>query len=106
MLCKNAGEKLGKLRRRLGLSLMKLAEKSNVGRTYIWNVENGFVLNPSTEKMKLLADALGVPIGFMIDNHLEFSNKDDAKKVFYYRFENLKPVDQARMMKILEVLCK
>ena len=106
MLYKNAGEKLLKFRRRLGLSGVKLAEKSNVCAAYIWNLENGLALKPSVEKMKMLADALGVSMGFMIDNHLEFSDKDEAKKIFYYRFENLKPVDQVRMMKILEVLCK
>jgi len=53
------GEKLRKVRQRVGLSQERLAELAGLHRTYVSSVERG-QRNISLENVERLADALGI----------------------------------------------
>jgi transcriptional regulator with XRE-family HTH domain len=61
------GANLGVLRASTSLSQEKLAEKANLHRTYIGKLEGGKT-EPGMFALMILADALGVPVGRLVDD--------------------------------------
>lgn len=49
-------------RRRMVLSVRDLAEKTNLSPTTIWRIEDGRVTNIHPRTMRVIADALEVPV--------------------------------------------
>lgn len=57
--------KVNEMRRRALLTQKELAEKANISRSYLANIESG-KYNPSLKVLKRIADALGVNVVFLI----------------------------------------
>ena len=55
------GAKISYLRKKKNFSQEKLAEKANISEIYIGEIERGDA-NPTLEKLKLIANALGVEV--------------------------------------------
>lgn len=68
------GENIRHLRKRLGLTQVQLAKRSGLSQSGISDIEKS-VNNPSTETIRLIATALGVPISDLIDTN---ENKEAA----------------------------
>jgi transcriptional regulator with XRE-family HTH domain len=62
----NLGRQLEQARKSLGLSLRQAQEKSGVSNGYISQIERGDV-EPSTEVLKRLSDAYGVPFSVLME---------------------------------------
>ncbi len=60
------GANLGVLRANVKLSQEKLAEKAKLHRTYVGKLEAGQT-EPGMFALMVLADALGVPVGRLVD---------------------------------------
>ncbi len=58
---KKLGSKISYLRKKKKISQEKLAEKANISEIYIGEIERGDA-NPTLEKLKLIANALGVEV--------------------------------------------
>ncbi|PWL75633.1 XRE family transcriptional regulator [Candidatus Gastranaerophilales bacterium] len=58
---KKLGSKISYLRKKKKYSQEKLAEKANISEIYIGEIERGDA-NPTLEKLKLIAAALGVEV--------------------------------------------
>lgn len=58
---KKLGAKISYLRKKKNFSQEKLAEKANISEIYIGEIERGDA-NPTLEKLKLIANALGVEV--------------------------------------------
>lgn len=56
------GYKLKEVRTEKGMSVLDLAEKSGISRTWIWAIESGNAKNVSVKVLLALANALGVTI--------------------------------------------
>lgn len=65
------GKRLKELREAKGLSLEKLASKSGVSQNYIWKLEAGKTANVGVETYAALADALEVPVGYLLFGNIE-----------------------------------
>lgn len=48
-------------RERMGLSLQKLADRTDLSKAYLWDVEQGRSTNPSIKTIMALAHALELP---------------------------------------------
>jgi len=56
------GERIRVLRLGKGWSISELAEKANVAKSYISNIERDIQKNPSIHMLEKVADALEVPV--------------------------------------------
>ncbi len=59
-------ERLLLCRRDMSLTQLELSERSGVSRSYIAQVERGTVTNIGIEPLRMLANALGVKVGYLI----------------------------------------
>ena len=61
------GEKLRGLRKKKGYTLEKLAELTELSKSYIWELENKNPPRPSGEKIAKIASVLGVTAEYLLD---------------------------------------
>lgn len=64
------GNRLKKIRKELGYTQTELAEKANMSRTYLADIE-GNRYNPSLDVVKTLSEILGVSISDIIEDENE-----------------------------------
>jgi transcriptional regulator with XRE-family HTH domain len=60
-VAKGVGNRIREVRKQKGWSQEKLADESEMHRTYMWGIERG-TRNPSLGHLTRIADALGVPL--------------------------------------------
>lgn len=60
------GERLRAFRLQKGLSLQGVAEASGLGLSYVFRIESGKTTNPGIERFRQLANALEVPIDYLV----------------------------------------
>lgn len=63
----NMGSRIHHLRLEKGLSLSELADKADVAKSYLSNVERNIQSNPSIQFIEKIADALQVSIPALLD---------------------------------------
>lgn len=59
---------------RVGINARQLADKANVGRSFVYDVLSGKSANPTTKKISAVADVLGVSVPYLIGG---ISNDND-----------------------------
>lgn len=64
------GNNIKKLRNQKGLTQKELAEKCNLSRSYLADLERDRY-NPSLESLKLIANSLGVSLSFLLEGNSE-----------------------------------
>lgn len=79
----NIGQEIRKARERRGISLSKLAEKAEVSKSYLSNLETGKLENPTIEVLERLARALDVKMQIPLENftpgeHLQETNSEKS----------------------------
>lgn len=72
----NMGQRIQQLRLEKGLSLSELADRADVAKSYLSNVERNIQSNPSIQFIEKIADALQVSI-----NALLYGEPADAEEV-------------------------
>lgn len=70
----SVGENIKSLRKKAGLTQLELAERSNISRSYLADIERNRY-NPSVETIKAIAKALKVPISSIVDQQSEWNSK-------------------------------
>jgi XRE family transcriptional regulator of biofilm formation len=65
-MAEQIGERIQKLRQDRGYSLSELAEKADVAKSYLSNVERNIQSNPSISFIEKIADALNVSINLLL----------------------------------------
>lgn len=85
------GNKIRKLRKAKGLTLDELAEATGSSKSYIWELENKDGVNPSGEKLFLLAKELNTNVEFLIDDNKREQSNEDIRTTFFRRYESLSP---------------
>lgn len=63
----NFGQRVREKRQKEGMSQVDLAEKVDISRNYLSQIERGEATNLSWQVKKKLADTLGIPIGEQLD---------------------------------------
>lgn len=62
----NLGQRIQKYRLEKGYSLSELADKADVAKSYISNVERNIQSNPSIQFIEKIAEALGISINKLL----------------------------------------
>lgn len=57
--------------KRTGISARELAERANVGRSFVYDVLSGKSSNPTTKKIAAVAEVLGVSMPYLLDENLD-----------------------------------
>jgi len=63
------GDRIKRLRQEKGLSLSELAERANVAKSHLSNVERSIKNNPSLQFLEKIAAALGLPLESLLETH-------------------------------------
>lgn len=69
------GKNIAELRKRKGLTLSELAERTNISKSYLSNIERNLNKNPSLDIMKRIANVLNVDMITL----LKSSNEKDMQ---------------------------
>ncbi|SEU23945.1 Transcriptional regulator, contains XRE-family HTH domain [Paenibacillus sp. NFR01] len=72
----NMGSRIHQLRLEKGLSLSELADKADVAKSYLSNVERNIQSNPSIQFIEKIADALQVSIHALL--YGDMNESDDS----------------------------
>lgn len=65
-MAERIGERIQKIRQDRGYSLSELADKADVAKSYLSNVERNIQSNPSISFIEKIADALNVSINLLL----------------------------------------
>ncbi|MEE6132596.1 helix-turn-helix domain-containing protein [Priestia flexa] len=65
------GEKIYRIRKSRGLTLSELAERANVSKSYLSNIERNVNQNPSIQVVEKLAAVLGVEFTILVEANPE-----------------------------------
>jgi transcriptional regulator with XRE-family HTH domain len=98
------GDKIRAERKRLKLTLDKLAEKTDSSKSYIWELENRPVVRPSAEKISKIAEVLEVTVEYLLDDGKQTPTKSDADEVFFRRIGQLDSTKRAQLEKFLKAI--
>lgn len=104
-MSKRLGEKIKRLRKEKGYSLEKLAEMADTSKSYVWELENRDSSNPAAEKLKKIADALGVTVDYLTNDTTDLSS-EILKEAFFRKFNSLSQDDKDKIEQIIEIWSK
>jgi transcriptional regulator with XRE-family HTH domain len=96
------GDKIKALRKDKKLSLDKLAAMTGLSKSYIWDLENKKLSNPTINKITRIASALDVTNEYLTNVGANLTDKD-KKEVFFRKFEKLAKIDQKRLMALIDM---
>lgn len=97
------GEKIQKLRKEKGLTLDKLADRTNSSKSYIWELENKKPPRPSAEKLSKIAAELNVTIEYLLDQEQKITEADAADEMFFRKYRQMDPDVKKKIRKMIEL---
>lgn len=65
------GKNIHKIRKKKGLTLSELADKANISKSYLSNIERELNDNPSIQVVEKVSKVLGVDVKTLLDSKLE-----------------------------------
>jgi XRE family transcriptional regulator, master regulator for biofilm formation len=68
------GRNIYELRKKKGITLSELADRSKVSKSYLSNIERKLNRNPSIQVIEKIAVVLGVDVKMLLSNKLENDN--------------------------------
>jgi len=74
------GDNIKKYRKAQKITQKELAERSNISRSYLADVENGRY-NPSLEVLEAIAQALNIPTSELLENNNENNDNTILQKI-------------------------
>jgi len=98
------GEKIRAARKKRGLTLDQLAEKTESSKSYIWELENRPVVRPSADKIGRIADQLGLTVEYLLDDKQAEMKRSDIDEVFFRRIGRLDAAKRAQLEKFLKAI--
>lgn len=98
------GEKIRAERKRLALTMDELAARTESSKSYIWELENRPVVRPSADKIKRIADALGVSFEYLLDADKSEMSRSETDEVFFRKIGRLDATKRAQLEKFLKAI--
>ena len=100
------GEKIRKLRREQKMSMDTLASKAEMSKSYLWELENSDVANPTMEILTRIAAELLVTPEHLANDAQADQPADEFDKAFFRNYKGLKPETKQQLLEILKTLKK
>lgn len=98
------GEKIRKLRKEHGFSLDGLADKTDISKSYLWELENRDTANPTMEKVAKLAEILQVTPEFLLNSDDVEPSETVADRAFFRKYQKLSAPTKQKLQEILKVI--
>lgn len=105
------GKQLTMIRNKQNLSLQELADKSNLTKTYLWQMEKGDV-NFSIKKLLSICDALSIDVSDLLpssdkmDSTAKKINSCNNKELILEIIDYCVEIDNERDLELVKVLLK
>jgi XRE family transcriptional regulator, master regulator for biofilm formation len=74
------GRNIYELRKKKGITLSELADRSKVSKSYLSNIERKLNRNPSIQVIEKIATVLEVDVKFLLSSQLEHDNTNLEKE--------------------------
>ncbi|MDP4535577.1 helix-turn-helix transcriptional regulator [Alkalimonas collagenimarina] len=100
------GIKINRLRKEKGFTLESLAKAANVSKSYLWELENREVKNPSAQRLAIIAAQLGVTADYFLDDDTSQPEEKHLDDAFFRNYKNLGAQEKDQLRKILETFKK
>lgn len=100
------GSKLNKLRKEKGFTLEALAKAADVSKSYLWELENREVKNPSAQRLATIAAQLGVTADFFLDDETSQPEERHIDDAFFRSYKSLGSNEKEHIRKILDTFKK
>jgi transcriptional regulator with XRE-family HTH domain len=100
------GEKIKKLRKGKNLTLEALANKANISKSYLWELENNDSKKPSAEILSQIADHLEVTTDFLLDKNNRNPTEIENDESFFRNYKNLESSKKEQLRDIMNILKK
>jgi transcriptional regulator with XRE-family HTH domain len=100
------GDKLKTLRKKKGFTLESLAKAAQVSKSYLWELENREVKNPSAQRLTAIADQLGVTADYFLDDDSRNPEEKHLDDAFFRGYRNLDTPEKEQLRKILDTFKK
>lgn len=100
------GDKLKTLRKNKGFTLESLAKAAQVSKSYLWELENREVKNPSAQRLTTIADQLGVTADYFLDDDSRDPEEKHLDNAFFRGYKNLDAPEKEQLRKILDTFKK
>ncbi|NFQ83940.1 helix-turn-helix transcriptional regulator [Clostridium sporogenes] len=100
------GENIKKTRKKQGLTQKSLAEKANISRSYLADVENNRY-NPSIDVLNKIAKSLGITAQQLLKDNID--EKDDIDKmeedlqILFNKIQKISPKDRKKLLQLIEI---
>lgn len=96
------GENITQIRKLQGMTLTELAEKANISKSNLSNIERGINVNPSIKVLEKIAEVLHTELGTLLG--LEQIHPEKDKLVERLEKLNLTEVEMKQYEKVLEFI--
>lgn len=78
------GKNIYELRKRMGLSLSELADRSGISKSYLSNIERDVHKNPSIQILEKISDVLNVDLKALLKNGHSSDNLLHEKELYEF----------------------
>ena len=96
------GDKIRELRNAKGMSLERLAQLTDSSKSYLWELENRDVPNPSADKLTRIAQAVDVTPSFLLDAMQTRPDDAVADAAFFRKYQTMPDETKRRLRRILD----
>lgn len=100
------GENIKKSRKNQGLTQKSLAEKANISRSYLADVENNRY-NPSLDVLNQIAKALGISAQQFfkddIDKKDDIDELEEDLQILFNKIKKISPSSRTKLLKMIEI---
>jgi transcriptional regulator with XRE-family HTH domain len=97
------GDKIRELRKKKGYTLEKLAELTESGKSYIWELENKNPPRPSGDKVARIASVLGVTSDYLLDSTEKTNVAEATDQAFFRRYRKMEPATKEKIRRMVDL---
>ncbi|TAM18238.1 MAG: XRE family transcriptional regulator [Rhodanobacter sp.] len=96
------GDKIRALRKEQQMTLDTLATRAGMSKSYLWELENRPAPRPSAEKLNALADILGRPVAYFLEEDETTPEEVFMDEAFFRNFKNLEAAEKNMVRTIVD----
>ncbi|WP_164217229.1 helix-turn-helix transcriptional regulator [Virgibacillus sp. YIM 98842] len=98
------GKNIKKIREQKGLTLSECAQRANISKSYLSNIERNLNQNPSIHILEKIAEVLEVDIGMLIDMQSESQVLSDPEWIEFIKELKKSGVEKDELQELKKVI--
>lgn len=97
-------DRIKALRTKEKLTLDQAAERANLSKSYLWELENRDLPRPSADKLAGLARAFNVTVDYLLGGNPAENLESAEDKAFFREYQSMTPEARARLRRLAKAL--